>query len=95
MFQMDFGCYDKSTHWVLIIDDTVDNAAGESISALLIIGFGRCLKLQFQGTELSSYDDLLVYCGLDGALGLSQMVKWELRDSRTGENAHHGVLAMF
>jgi hypothetical protein len=68
---------------------------GESISAPLRVGFDRRLKLQFHGAKLSSDGGLIVFRELDDALGLSEMASWELRDSRTGRNSRHNLLAMF
>lgn len=68
---------------------------GESISAPLQVGFGRRLKLQFHGAKLSSDGGLIVFGELDDALGLTEMASWELRDTRTGRNSRHNLLAMF
>jgi len=38
---------------------------------------------------------LIVFRELDDALGLTEMASWELRDSRTGKNSRHNLLAMF
>jgi len=69
--------------------------AGESVSAPLKVGFDRRLKLQFHDTKLSSDGGLIVFRELDDALGLTRMASWELRDSRTGRNSRHNLLAMF
>lgn len=69
--------------------------SGESVSAPLRVEFDRRLKLQFHGAKLSSDGGLLLFRELDGALGLSEMAAWELRDNRTGKNARHNLLAMF
>jgi hypothetical protein len=68
---------------------------GESISAPLKVGFDRRLKLQFHGAQLSSDGGLIVFRELDDALGLTEMASWELRDTRTGKNSRHNLLAMF
>jgi hypothetical protein len=68
---------------------------GESISAALKVGFNRRLKLQFRGAKLSSDGGLIVFRELDDALGLTEMASWELRDTRTGRNSRHNLLAMF
>jgi len=75
--------------------DFRSDVTGESISAPLKVGFDRRLKLQFHGTKLSSDGGLLLFRELDDALGLSDMASWELRDSRTGRNSRHDLLAMF
>ena len=71
------------------------NATGESISAHLKVEFNRRLKLQFHGTKLGSDGGLIVFRELDDALGLTKMASWELRDTRTGKNYRHNLLAMF
>lgn len=71
------------------------DAAGESISAPLRVNFDRRLKLQFHGAKLSSDGGLLLFRELDEALGLTAMASWVLRDSRTGRNSRHTILAMF
>jgi len=68
---------------------------GESISAPLKVGFDRRLKLQFHGAKLSSDGGLIVFRELDDALGLTEMASWELRDTRSGKNSRHNLLAMF
>lgn len=68
---------------------------GESISSPLKVGFDRRLKLQFHGAKLSSDGGLIVFRELDDALGLTEMASWELRDTRTGRNSRHNLLAMF
>lgn len=70
-------------------------AAGESTSAPLTVRFDRRLKLQFHGAQLSSDGGLMLFREFDDALGLSEMASWALRDSRTGGNARHDLLAMF
>lgn len=71
------------------------NATGESVSTPMRVNYDRRLKLQFHGAKLSSDGGLLLFRELDDALGLSQMVSWELRDKRTGKNSRHQLLAMF
>jgi hypothetical protein len=71
------------------------SVTGESISGFLRVEFDRRLKLQFHCAKLSSDGGLLLYRELDETLGLTRMVSWELRDSRTGKNSRHNLLAMF
>ena len=71
------------------------HVTGESISAPLKVSFDRRLKLQFHGAKLSSDGGLLLFRKLDQALGLTEMAAWEMRDSRTGKNSRHKLLAMF
>ena len=71
------------------------SVVGELISGFLRVDFDRRLKLQFHVAMLSSDGGLLLYREVDEALGLTQMVSWELRDNRTGKNSRHYLLAMF
>ncbi len=75
--------------------DFQGDVAGESISALLNVGFDRRLKLQFHGAKLSSDGGLVLFRELDDALGLTEMASWELRDNRIGSNSRHNLLGMF
>lgn len=74
---------------------STENAAGEPFSTPLRVNFDSRLKLQFHGAKLSSDGGLLLFRELDDALGLTEMATWMLRDSRTGKNSRHNLLAMF
>jgi len=74
---------------------STEHVTGESISAPLKVSFDRRLKLQFHGAKLSSDGGLLLFRELDEAPGLSEMAAWEMRDTRTGKNCRHNLLAMF
>ncbi len=69
--------------------------AGESKSGALRLDFDPRIKLHFHGANLSSDGGLLLYRELVGALGLTEMASWELRDQRTGRNTQHTLLALF
>ena len=71
------------------------SVTGEPIPGFLRVDFDRRLKLQFHGAKLSSDGGLLLYRELDETFGLTRMVSWELRDSRTGKNRCHELVAMF
>ncbi len=71
------------------------DVTGEPISTPLKIEFDRRLKLQFHGAMLSSDGGLMMFRKFDDALGRTEMASWELRDSRTGKNSRHNLLAMF
>ena len=51
----------------------------------------RKVRLQFQGTKVTSDAGSLVYREPDEALGLNSAIGSELRDSRTGKNTQHTV----
>lgn len=71
------------------------DVTGESVSTPLRVNFDRRLKLQFHGAKPSSDGGLIVFRELDDALGLTEMASWKLRDTRTGRNSRHNLLAMF
>ncbi len=92
---MDFGLFIEINRLGDGYGGLLGDAMGERVSAPLTVGFDRRVKLQFHGAKLSSDGGLLLYRELDEALGLSKMTSWELRDTRTGKNSCHGILAMF
>jgi hypothetical protein len=50
------------------------------------VAFDSSLKLEFQGSKVTSNAGLLTYRELDEALGLAQRGKDTLNDYRTGKN---------
>lgn len=70
----------------------MDEAAGESESADLRLGFDRRLKLEFHGSTVTSDAGLLAFRELDEALGLTALAGETLADSRTGRNGRHSLV---
>ncbi len=56
---------------------------GERSKVALRLDFDRKLKVEFQGTKITSDAGLLAYRELDEVLGLTTMIESELTDSRT------------
>src|SRR6516225_695496 len=73
----------------------VDDAAGESESVGLRVGFDRRLKLEFHGSKVTSDAGLLAFRELDDALGLTEIAGQTLADIRTGKNSRHSLTAQF
>ena len=67
---------------------------GEARKDTLRLNFDHKLKLEFHGTKVTSDAGLLVYRELDEALNLTSAIDSELRDSRTGKNTQHGLVAL-
>ncbi len=63
--------------------------AGDSRKHPLRVGFDRCLKLEFLGSEITSDAGLLAYRELDEVLGLTDLGGAALSDLRRGKNTRH------
>ena len=64
--------------WALFID----HLEGAGLQQTDRYDFGRRVRLEFRGTQLSSNGGLLVMRELDDALGLSDLAATTLRDNR-------------
>jgi hypothetical protein len=67
---------------------------GDSQNDPLRVDFDRQLKLEFHGSTITSDAGLLAYRELDDALALTSTAATGLRDTRTGQNAQHSLLAL-
>ena len=67
------------------------NPAGKSNDEAPKLDFDRRVMLQFRGSVVTSYAELLAYRELDDSLGLSTMAGEHLADARTGRNGRHAL----
>jgi hypothetical protein len=67
---------------------------GDSQNDPLRVDFDRQLKLEFHGSTVTSDAGLLAYRELDDALALTSTAPTGLRDTRTGRNTQHSLLAL-
>src|SRR3954467_7706254 len=71
----------------------MDGAAGEEDKAALRVTFDPRLKLEFHGSRVTSDAGLLPFRDLDDALGLTNLAREVLTDTRTGQNSRHTLIA--
>src|SRR5688572_29510637 len=69
------------------------DATGETKEPLRV-AFDRRLKLEFQGTRITSDGGLLAYRELDDALGLTATAASALAEGRRGKNIRHHLLGL-
>jgi len=67
----------------------MDGAAGEKSDTALRVTFDPRLKLEFRGSKVTSDAGLLPFRDLDDALGLTELARAVLVDTRTGQNSRH------
>jgi hypothetical protein len=60
----------------------------------LRIGFDCHIKVEFPGSTVTNDAGLLAHRELDDALELTSTAAGRLRDSRTGKNTQHSLLAL-
>src|SRR5918993_2551110 len=73
----------------------MDGAAGEEDTAALRVAFDPRLKLEFHGSRVTSDAGLLPFRDLDDALGLTELARAVLADTRTGQNSRHVLVGQF
>ncbi len=67
---------------------------GDSQNGDLLVNLDRTLKLKSLGSQITTDARLLAYREFDEALGLTEMGKDALEDSRFGKNTQHGPLGL-
>ena len=70
------------------------NVTGEAESGPLRLQFDRSVRLEFQGSSISSDGGLLMHRELDDALSLMDMAAEMLTDPRTGKNSRHRLVGL-
>jgi len=73
----------------------MDHPEGADLQRADRVDFDRRVRLEFNGTQLSSDGGLLIMRELDEALGLSDLASAALRDTRTGKNSIHQLDGLF
>ena len=73
----------------------MDHPEGADVQRADRVDFVRRMRLEFNGTQLSSDGGLLVMPELDDALGLSDLASAALGDTRTGKNSVHRLDGLF
>jgi hypothetical protein len=67
---------------------------GERKKAAFRVGFDSTLRLEFHGVRVTSDAGLLPYRELDDTFGLTKMGEAQLKDTRTGMNRQHMLVAL-
>ena len=62
---------------------------GDGKKGALRVALDKRFKLEFHGAEITSDGGLSLYRELDEALGLTELDKAVLEDTRTGKNTQH------
>jgi hypothetical protein len=73
----------------------MEHPTGESADGSLWVDFDRRLRLEFQGTRITSDAGLLAYRELDDALGLTDLAGAALSECRRGRNTRHLLTGLF
>src|ERR687883_1217384 len=73
----------------------MEHPTGEASEVDLRVAFDRRIKLEFHGSKITSDGGLLAYRELDHVLGLSEIARQVLADTRTGANGRHALLGQF
>jgi hypothetical protein len=73
----------------------MEHPAGESVDGALRVDFDRRLKLEFQGSRITSDAGILVHRELDDVLGLTDLAGAVLSECRRGKNTRHLLTGLF
>ena len=73
----------------------MEHPTGEADVGSLRVDFDRRLKLEFQGSRITSDAGLLAYRELDDALGLTDIAGAALSECRRGKNTRHMLTGLF
>ena len=73
----------------------MDHPEGAGLQRADRVDFDPRVRLEFNGTQLSSDGGLLVMREVDDALGLSDLAATALRDTRCGKNTIHRLNGLF
>jgi hypothetical protein len=71
-----------------------ENPKGETRTDAYRLDFDRKVKVELQGTKVTSDTGLLAYRELDEVLSLTTTIDSELYDIRMGKNTQHGITAL-
>ena len=67
----------------------MEHPAGEEDDGSLRVDFDRRLRLEFQGSRITSDAGLLAFRELDDALGLTEFAGAATSECRRGKNSRH------
>jgi hypothetical protein len=68
---------------------------GEKQNQPFPLSFNSSLKVDFQGSRVTSDGSLIVVCELDERLGLGDLIAQHLTDSRRGKNTQLPLADLF
>jgi len=72
----------------------VDHLEDAGETGAVRLGFDRRVRLEFHGSKISSDGGLLLFRELDEVLGLHDIARGVLRDTRTGHNRLHSIVGL-
>ena len=72
----------------------LDHPKGAGSEGDIRLDFDPRVRLEFQGSKISSDGGLLLFRELDKTLGLHDLAGRSLRDTRTGKNGVHSLVGL-